>query len=883
MLHDPHTSAGKAVCDTLGVDPNQGLSREQVHASRARYGMNRVAGHKKKPAWKIFLEQFADPVIYVLGTAVLLALAFGELMEASAVFVVILITIMIGFSMEFQAIRSMESLREMSQVVSRVLRAGKNALVPADQLVPGDILLLQEGDLVTADARLLHSDNLRIDESALTGESFEVEKNSSPLPQDTMPADQVNMVFNGTLVNGGYGKAVITGTGESTMMGQIQKSASLETKVRTPLEKKLSRLSRILIGLTLSLAAIIGILGILQGRDPVLMIKTGIALAVAAIPEGLPIVATIALAHGMLKLARKNILIKKLEAVQSLGEMGILCTDKTGTLTENKMKVASAMWKTGQWEGGDLFGARQDNPELRRMIDLGVLCSNVRIENGEVYGDPLELALIHFAKSAGADPVSLRSKFPEKLEVPFDSESKMMATVHPVPKGHLICAKGAFESIAGKCVAISSGEGQRPFDRDEWEQIVSDMASQGLRILAFAYKTIGEKVKIDQICEQLLFCGIIGFIDPARQDVPAVIETYHKAGIRVVMITGDHPETARKIASDAGIFDHVEGSSTPVHGKELKAGLQKEDAALLLDTLVFARVTPEQKLELVKFYQKNNHVVGMTGDGINDIPALKKADIGIAMGIRGTEAARECADVVLRDDRFTSIEMAIRQGRAIFQNIRQFTVYLLSCNLAEILAVAISFFLYLPSPLLPLQILFLNLVTDVFPALALGVGKGERKIMDDPPRKSNEPLMTGRLWSMTAMYGLVMTLAVIGVCYFAQVNLRLEPDKVNNLGFYTLVFIQLLNVFNMPLRNRSFFRNKVVSNPWVWAALVVCILIMVAAYFIPFARQALSLVPLSWNHFKWVLIFGFLALALTQALKRLVFAHSFRRPQKMKS
>ena len=876
MLYDPHTLTGKAVCDTLGVDPNCGLGKEQVSASRARYGMNRVAGHKKKPAWRIFFEQFADPVIYVLGAAAMLALVFGEFMEASAVFVVILITVIIGFAMELQAIRSMESLREMSQVVSRVLRDGKNSLIPADQLVPGDILLLQEGDLVTADARLLHSDNLRIDESTLTGESFEVEKTSSPLPRDTMPADQANMVFNGTLVNGGYGKAVITGTGESTMMGQIQKSASLETKERTPLEKKLSRLSRILIWLTLSLAAIIGLMGILQGRDPVLMIKTGIALAVAAIPEGLPIVATIALAHGMLKLARKNILIKKLEAVQSLGEMGILCTDKTGTLTENKMRVASAIWKKGQWEGGDLFEARQGNPELGRMIDLGVLCSNVRIENGEVYGDPLELALMHFAKLAGVDPAGLRSRFPEKLEVPFDSESKMMATVHPVANGHLICAKGAFESIARKCIAISSEEGQRPFDRERWEKIVSDMASQGLRILAFAYKEIGENIEIEQICENLLFCGIIGFIDPARKDVPDVVETYHKAGIRVVMITGDHPETARKIASDVGIFDHVEGTSIPMHGKELKAQLQKDGADQLLNTLVFARVTPEQKLDLVKFYQKNKYVVGMTGDGINDIPALKKADIGIAMGIRGTEAARECADVVLRDDRFTSIEMAIRQGRAIFQNIRQFTVYLLSCNLAEILAVAISFFLYLPSPLLPLQILFLNLVTDVFPALALGVGKGDRKIMDDPPRKSNEPLMTGRLWTMTTLYAIVMTLAVIGVCYFAQVHLRLEPDKVNNLGFYTLVLTQLLNVFNTPLRNKSFFRNKVVSNPWVWAALAVCILIMVAAYFIPFSKQALSLVTLSWTHFKWVLIFGFLALMLTQILKRLVFATSLR-------
>ena len=872
MHHEPHTLAGKTVCESLEVDPKSGLDDHRVKKLRARYGPNLVAEHKRKPAWRIFVEQFADPVIYVLGAAVLLAFIFGELMEASAVLVVILITVTIGFVMEFQAIRSMESLKKMSQVVSRVLRSGKSVLVSADQLVPGDILLLQEGDLVTADARLLNAENLRIDESVLTGESFEVEKSTSPLPRDTMPADRTNMVFNGTLVNGGFGKAVITGTGESTQMGRIQQSAAHEKKVRTPLEKKLSRLSGILIWLTLSLAVIIGLLGVVQGRDLVLMIKTGIALAVAAIPEGLPIVATIALAHGMLKLARKNVLIKKLEAVQSLGEMGILCTDKTGTLTENKMTVASASWESGEWKGEDLYRASHQHPQLKRMIEVGVLCSNVRIENGEVYGDPLELALVQFAKSARVRARDLRAKYPEKLEIPFDSESKMMATVHQIPQGHLVCAKGAFESIVKKCIGISSAKGEKSIDIEQWARIVSEMASQGLRVLAFAYKEIGEKIEVEQICEELLFCGIVGFIDPARKDVPDVIKTYHDAGIRVVMVTGDHPETARKIASDVGIFDTVEGSSVPVHGRELKAGLQKEDGAELLNTLVFARVTPEQKLDLVKFYQKNNYVVGMTGDGINDIPALKRADIGIAMGIRGTEAARECADVVLKDDRFTSIEMAIRQGRAIFQNIRQFTIYLLSCNLAEILAVAISFFLYLPSPLLPLQILFLNLVTDVFPALALGVGKAERQIMDDPPRKSNEPLMTKKLWFMTALYGLAMTSAVIGICYYAQVQLKLEPEKVNNLGFYTLVFIQLLNVFNMPLRNTSFFRNQVMANPWVWAAILLCVLIMVAAYLLPFMQKALSLVPMQWVHFRWVLLFGFMALALGQILKRLVIA-----------
>ncbi len=874
MVSEPYTMHGASVCEALGVDAQRGLQTNRIRKLQEEHGLNQISEQGRKPAWRVLLEQFADPVIYVLGSAIILALLFGEFVEAMAVAVVILITVGIGFAMELQAVRSMESLKQMSRVISQVLRNGKKTAVTAEQLVPGDILLLREGDLVTADARLLEADNLRIDESLLTGESFEAEKSIHPLSGKVMPADQANMVFKGTLVNSGYGKAVVTATGESTLMGHIQKSALLEDKERTPLEKRLAKLSGMLIGLTLILVLLIGGIGILQGRDAVLMIKTVLALAVAAIPEGLPIVATIALAHGMLKLAEKNVLIKKLEAVQSLGEMGILCTDKTGTLTENKMTVRQALWEQGKWDGEDLTEAAEENEALRRILELGVLCSNVRLENGEASGDPLELALMDFAISAGIDPGSLRADFPERLEIPFDPQSKMMATVHQSGSGHLVCVKGAFETLSEKCSGISSGQRILPFDRETWAKEVNDLAREGLRVLAFAFKETGERLEIEHLREDLLFAGIVGFIDPARKDVPAVIRTYHNAGIRVVMITGDHPETALKIASEVGIFDQAEGSSTAIHGKDLNKELEQDRSSRLLDTLVFARVTPDQKLDLVRFYQKHDHVVGMTGDGINDIPALRKADVGIAMGIRGTEAAREAADVVLKDDRFTSIELAIRQGRAIFQNIRQFTVYLLSCNLSEILAVAISFLMHLPSPLLPLQILFLNLVTDVFPALALGVGKGEKGIMDDPPRRSKEPILTGRLWSMTALYGLIMTLAVVGIAFFASRYLGLGPAKVNNLGFYTLVYVQLLNVFNVSLRNRSLLRNQVSANPWVWAALLLCVLIMAMAYMIPVTQRTLSLVPLTWDDFKWVLIFGSAALAVNQLLKRLLFTSS---------
>ena len=876
----PHTLSPEEAVAHLQTDPQKGLSKEDVRERRRQFGENRLERQRRKPIPLIFLEQFLDPVIYVLLAAAALGFAFGEFIEAVAVLVVILITATIGFVMEWQARRSMEALRKMSEVMTTVLRDGKSQSVRADELVPGDLLALEAGDVAPADARLLSHERLAMKEASLTGESDQVEKSLEALPEDTPLAERRNMIFAGSLVTRGTARALVTATGERTEMGKIGRLTREAEKESTPIEKKLAHLSKRLIWLTLALAAIIGTAGYLQGRDLTQMIETAIALAVAAIPEGLPIVATIALARGMLRLARKSVVIKKLASVQTLGEAGIICTDKTGTLTENQMKAQAFVLADDQFETPEeapstFFEQKKKDRPFRLLVETGLLCNNVALEpadDGARRGDPVEIALMDLAASAGFDARAIREAYPEQVELPFDTETKMMATLNRSGQRYRIHAKGALEALLDRCDSVLDPDGVQPLtDRKRWLEAADTLAARGLRTLAFAFREVDEAPGQEQLLDRLVLIGLAGFLDPPRQDVRDAIATCRRAGIRVVMVTGDHPETARQIAIATGLLENDAVDGTVMTGRQLDAigedGAQREKR--LLDAVVFARVTPAQKLTLVDFYQKHRKVVGMTGDGVNDTPALKKADIGIAMGIRGTEAAKEVADVILRDDRFTSIELAIRQGRVIFENIRKFVVYLLSSNLAEIVSVGVASLSSLPLPLLPLQILYLNLVTDVFPALALGLGEGEEHIMDRPPRPNDEPIMPRRSWMVTLTYGLCITAAVLGITVFSEFVLDLPTAKVNNMAFYTLVLGQLLNVFNLPPRQESFFNNEVTRNRWVWGALLLCVLLTGLGYAVPVLREALSLVPISGMQLGWVGLFAAGSLLLSQLIKRL--------------
>ncbi|WP_422080995.1 cation-translocating P-type ATPase [Ulvibacterium sp.] len=853
----------------------QGLSKKEVEARSEKYGLNEIPSQGPKPRYRILAGQLMDPIIYILTVAAILAFVFSDALEGMAIIVVILISVGIGFFMELQAIRSLEALRKLGQARIYVLRSGKKARVGVSELVPGDIVLLGTGDIVPADARLIEVENLSLKESALTGESIAVNKNTKTLPDKTPITDQTNMVFRGTMVLTGSGMAIVTATGAYTQLGIIQQMGMDTKKMDTPLEKKLNQLSKWLIVLTLCFALLIVVTGYFRGKDLLLMIETGVALAVAAIPEGLPVVATIALAQGMLRLSKKQVIIKKLEAVQTLGATDIICTDKTGTLTEDRMKVHTVLFEDKSMVVGEpwRFGHSDfltDHPVFETMMKASILCNNATPSLDDGQTDSIELALMDFAVHMGYDPVTIKKEHPEKMELPFDAVRKFMATVNQGKENFQVFVKGAFESLVDSCDTIIEDGKRKPFNNvTDWDKKVNTLALQGLRTLAFAYKETESILKKENLFANLTFLGIMGFIDPARQDVRPTIGIYKKAGIRVLMITGDHPGTSQKIAQEVGLLESNVPRNKIVLGKDLEnlENDDRENPSGLLEATVFARVTPKQKLDLITLYQKNGHIVGMIGDGINDVPALKKADIGIAMGIRGTEAAREVADVILKNDKFTAVELAIHQGRVVFQNIRQFVVYLLSCNLAEIISVGLAALLNLPSPLLPLQILFLNLVTDVFPALALGLGKGEADSMEQPPKNPKEPIMHRKDWYMTTIYGLCISLSVLGIVIYANFVLKLSPEIINNMAFYTLILAQLLNVFNMPKQKRSFFINEVTKNPWIWAALALSLTITIVVYNIPPTAKALSLEHFPLGLLGVTILFGLGSLVLAQLIK----------------
>ena len=878
MIPNAFSTKPETVLQKLRCDATQGLNTPEVKKRLQHYGYNKIPEKGPKKKLRILADQFVDPIIYILLVAFLLAVVLGDWAEGIAILVVIAITVGIGYFMEFQAVRALEKLRSLGRVRTRVLRDGVIKTVGASVLVPGDILILQAGDIVAADARLLRVEGLQVKEAALTGESLNIEKTTEPLPQDTLLPERENMVYKGTFVVNGTGRAVVVATGMQTELGKIQVLSEEAEKSQTPIEQKLAELSRWLIGLTLLLAILVVISGIYSGMDLKLMIQTGVALAVAAIPEGLPIVATIALARGMLLLSKKQVIIKKLEAVHTLGATDIICTDKTGTLTEDRLKVHTLSFADKQlFRVNEHYEAlsklTSERADLKKLVITGVLCNESPTAKGERIGDSIDIALLELAENLGLDPEQIRKDYPDVMIFPFDTNRKYMLTVNRTNHDrYVVCAKGAFEVLISYCnTVIANGNVVELNKKQEWNQLVENMAAEGYRTLALAYRNLETPPERKRVLEDLTLIGVIGFIDPARTDVRDTISLYKNAGIKVVMMTGDHPRTAGKIAQEIGMLSEDKISDELVNTAELDQ-YGKGDADFdkrVLAARVFARVTPKQKLDLIKTYQEHGHIVGMFGDGVNDVPALRKADIGVAMGIRGTEVAREAADVILKNDKFTAMELAIHQGRLIFEHIRQFVVYLLSCNLAEIISVGVAAILALPAPLLPLQILYLNLITDVFPALALGMGKGEKDLMNQPPRKPEEPIMTPRLWITTAICGLSITIAVLGITLYSHFQLNLPVEVINNMAFYTLVLAQLLNIFNMPSRKTSFLVNEVTQNPWVWGALILCVIIVVITNLIPVVAETLSLVPLTLGQWAIIGVFGLGSLVLTQLIKRL--------------
>jgi P-type Ca2+ transporter type 2C len=856
------------VLENLGTNSHTGLPASVVKHRLSLHGPNSLGPPARASIFNVLGNQLLNPVVGLLAGAALLALLLEEPFDAAAISAVVIINSIIGFVMELKASRSMESLGALVAQTAVVRRDGGILKVPANELVPGDIVLLEAGDVIAADMRLISSSKLSVDESMLTGESAAVEKgNDAPL------------LFKGCHVITGSADAVVTATGLATSLGRIKALTERAKPERSPLEQQLAKLSRDLLLATLLLTMVVGASGVLAGHDLKLMVNTGIALAAAAIPEGLPIVATLALAAGMLRLARKKALVRRLAAVETLGSATLILTDKTGTLTENRQQVARVVTAGSEFEfdanGGTFRSLAHDaetvdHTELRELLLTAALCNAATLdpEDNKHVGDPIEVAILVAADAIGLSRPELLDEYPVAATHAFDATIRMMATVHG-EDAMRVAVKGAPEAVFASVSGVFGATKTKPFtgaERKKWEARCEALAGSGFRLLAVAGKA---PVREDDApYRDLTLYGVLAFNDPPRPMVESSIAEARRAGIKVVMATGDHAATASYIAKSIGILD----DSGPV--TEGRNADFDRDPESLIGARVLARFSPEQKLKLVTLHQKAGEIVAMTGDGVNDAPALKKADIGVAMGLRGTQVACEASDIVLQDDSFSTIVEAIRGGRVIFTNIRRFAVYLLSCNLSEILVIGVAAIAGLPLPLLPIQVLFLNLVTDGFPALALGMVKSDEDALDKPPRPPGEPILTRRHWWTIVVSGLMLAATSLLAQMTAAYVFMLDAASVSTVCFMTLALSQLWQAFSATGWRAPLAANPVMRSGLVWSATAVSLAAIAVAYLVPAAAGVLRLVALPAS--MWIVVFclSLLPLLLSEACK---FARRVRR------
>ena len=862
------------IAKILDTNLQTGLQESTIDERMKKYGLNSYAEQKQKSIWLILFEQFKSPIILLLVVAAGFSFFFQDWIEGFAIIGVIFITAALGFFMELQARNSMKALKEMDISLSKVWRDNALKEIPSERIVPGDVLVLEAGDMVLADARAVEVNQFEIDESALTGESLPVEKNIEIIEKDVSLADKINLIFKGTSVVKGNARAIVTGTGLHTELGKITRLVETAKQDDTPLEKKLRGLTKILMIITAAFASIFIIVGLLQGKQFYLIIETALALAVAAIPEGLPVVSIIALTYGMLRLARKNVLIKRLSSVETLGGINTIFTDKTGTLTENKIDVNSLVFfdediSIDKSNKDSSAATIKNKVALEKLLLISTLCNNAvskeeKEDKKKHLGDPIEIALLQFVNTNHARAADINTSYPRIAEEPFNSETKLMATLHKKDSDNFVAAKGAVEELINKCSFYYVSDRVVPLtdaDKKIFLGKAEVIQAQGSKVLAFAFKEAAN-IPTDNFLSDLTLAGLIGFLDPPRMEVVEALQSCRDAGIKVIMITGDHPATALNIAEKIKLS---EKDNVVINGKELDTQLPEEK---LFAATIFARVTPKQKLDMVSLYQKQGNIVAMTGDGINDAPALKKADIGIAMGIRGTQVAKETAAMILKDDSFTSIVAAIMQGRVIFKNIKNFLMYLLSCNLSEIFIVFFYGLLNLPFSILPLQILFLNLVTDIFPALALGLGKGNKLIMKIPPRNPQQPIVIKRDWFTINAYAVLLALPIMVVTWYYSYYLKYDAQLCNNISFFSLALSQLWHVLNLSSRKISFLNNEITRNKFIWAALLLCIAILAVFYFVHPLNKYIGVQMLSTSTWLIIGLTSMAPVALIQLFKR---------------
>lgn len=858
-----YSDTPRQVLDTLDTDPDQGLSQGEGARRLAGYGENKLEKAKPPGLLRQVLAQLRDPMILVLLAAAALSFFAGggqDWLDTAIILLIVVFNTVISVSQEDNARKALEALEKLAAPRARVLREGVERRLESTHLVPGDILLLEAGDYVPADGRILWAAGLQTDESAMTGESLPVHKRAGDgLPPDTPLAERKNMVIGGTVVTGGRAKVVVTATGMQTEMGKIAGLLLRQGQGETPLQRKMKEVSRVLSLVCVGVCAVMFGVGMLQHRDILDMFLTAVALAVAAIPEGLPAIVTIVLAVGVGRMARRNAIIKRLPAVETLGCASVICSDKTGTLTKNQMTVLE-VWTPAP--------AHRD-----RALTLGTLCGDAQEGPGGYIGDPTETAIAQAAAQAGLEKATLERDMPRRGEAPFDSVRKRMATCHALPNGEaLVAVKGAPEAVLARCTHLLGAQGPRPLtdgDRRRIAQVGGDLAGQALRVLAVAQRlqpALPKSMAAESLEAELTFVGLIGMMDPPRPEVRQAVDRCAGAGIRPVMITGDHKDTAVAIAKQLNIYrpgdKAIDGAGLDFLPQET---LEEEIEAFS----VYARVTPEHKMRIVQAWQRRGHVVAMTGDGVNDAPALKAADIGCAMGKTGTDVAKGAADMILTDDNFATVVAAVEQGRGIYANIRKAIHYLLSCNIGEILTIFLATLLPVSqAPLSPVQLLWLNLVTDSLPALALGMEPVEKTAMTQPPRGKEEPLFSRAFSRRLAWQGALVG-GITLLAYGLGFHLTGTFAVANTMAFATLTFSQLFHAFDVRSETTPLFRLGVLSNKAMNKAFLAGAALQAAVLLAPPLQGAFSVVPLALEQWGMVLALALTPLVVCEAAKLL--------------
>ena len=846
----------REVLTGLRAEPAAGLTAQEVQRRTGEYGANRLAGKKRVSPVVKLLSQFNDPLIYILLAAAVVSMLLGEVTDSIIILVVVVVNSIIGFIQEAKAEKAIDALRKLASPRALVRRDGTVREIEAAELVPGDIVLLEAGRNVPADLRLIESQNLKIEESALTGESEPAEKDSSFVAEgDTALGDRINMGYMSTVVTYGRGEGVVTATGMSTEIGRIAKILEESGDEMTPLQKRLADLGKVLGIGTIVICSALFVVALIQHRPLLEMLLTAISLSVAAIPEGLPAVVTIVLAAGVSRMAKNRSIVRRLPAVETLGAVNIICTDKTGTLTQNRMTVTDCRI------GSQLVKPEQAPPEMaRRFFEGFALCNDASVENGEKIGDPTETALLDVCARYGFHRPELEQAHPRVGELPFDSVRKMMTTLHEYDGGRLSFTKGALDSVLYRATAVWGADGLRPLtdaDRERILAAVSEMASQALRVLALAFRADAPAAEE----KELVFLGLAGMIDPPRPEARDAVADCRRAGITTVMITGDHRDTAYAIARELGI---AQSGGQVVSGREVDEMTPEELAENVRQLRVFARVSPQNKVAIVKAFRDNGNIVAMTGDGVNDAPSLKSADIGVAMGQTGTDVAKGAADMILTDDNFATIRLAVESGRNIYNNIRKAVLFLLATNFGEIICMFIAVLLDWPVPLTPVLILWVNLITDSLPGLALGVDSGSPGIMGEKPRDPKESL-----FARGGMLNLLLYGAVIGGATLIGFESGLHASGLREgrtIALLVLACSELFHAIGMRDTGRSIFRMNHLENRMMIAAFAIGMLLQVAIVEIPAANRLFGTQPLTAGQWAFALLLAVVPLVVHEII-----------------